>query len=172
MGNLYKVSGVDFLPDGTAVVSEEGTGTVNWVDPATMEIQRSVTIPNAKGTSGDRRVLVAQDNGDVLATTVYVGSATYNEYAELNLLRDPSKVDAEENLPDLPTDEPADDPADEPTDKPSEKPADKPVSGSSGNSAPGSSLSGIQSFFDALFRSLGALFNSFVGMFSSWGLSS
>ena len=132
VGDLKKISEVAFVGD-KALVTNEATSKLSWVDPATKQITDSISLPNQKDTAREHRNLL-QWKDKLLAYSIETDNETYREHAVI-LRLDPNNPDVGDHTqqvePESPV-EPADPAGDGEAEKPAgeakpENPAEKPA---------------------------------------------
>ncbi|WP_448859869.1 HtaA domain-containing protein [Corynebacterium propinquum] len=79
VGDLKKISEVAFVGD-KALVTNEASSKLSWVDPVTKQITDSITLPNQKGTADHHRNLL-QWKDKVFAYSIETNNETYLENA-------------------------------------------------------------------------------------------
>ena len=79
VGDLKKISEVAFVGD-KALVTNEATSKLSWVDPATKQVTDNITLPNQKGTADHHRNLL-QWKDKLFAYSIETDNETYKEHA-------------------------------------------------------------------------------------------
>ncbi|MDK4237649.1 HtaA domain-containing protein [Corynebacterium pseudodiphtheriticum] len=79
VGDLKKISEVAFVGD-KALVTNEASSNLSWVDPVTKQITDSITLPNQKGTADHHRNLL-QWKDNLFAYSIETNNETYLENA-------------------------------------------------------------------------------------------
>lgn len=79
VGDLKKISEVAFVGD-RALITNEASSKLSWVDPVTKQITDSITLPNQKGTADHHRNLL-QWKDKIFAYSIETNNETYLENA-------------------------------------------------------------------------------------------
>lgn len=108
VGDLKKISEVAFVGD-KALITNEVTSKLSWVDPVTKQITDSITLPNQKGSADHHRNLLKW-NDKLFAYSIETDNETYKEHAVILRLdsTDPQVGDHTEQVePESPVEPPA-----------------------------------------------------------------
>lgn len=79
VGDLKKISEVAFVGD-KALVTNESTSKLSWVDSVTKQVTDSITLPNQKGAADHHRNLLKWKD-KLLAYSIETNNETYQEHA-------------------------------------------------------------------------------------------
>lgn len=79
VGDLKKVSEVAFVDD-KALVTNEASSKLSWVDPVSKQVTDSITLPNQKGSADHHRNLL-QWKDKLFAYSIETDNETYKEHA-------------------------------------------------------------------------------------------
>lgn len=79
VGDLKKISEVAFVGD-KALVTNEATSKLSWVDPVSKQVTDSISLPNQKGSADHHRNLLKW-NDKLFAYSIETDNETYKEHA-------------------------------------------------------------------------------------------
>lgn len=79
VGDLKKISEVAFVGD-KALVTNEATSKLSWVDPVSKQVTDSISLPNQKGSADHHRSLLKW-NDKLFAYSIETDNETYKEHA-------------------------------------------------------------------------------------------